>query len=70
MTTGSDALTAYVLAVIHEAGWKLPPEVQGKMEKALRRFVEGSLVRYSALPTADLAIRKLADPVQPIACPF
>jgi uncharacterized protein YfaS (alpha-2-macroglobulin family) len=60
MLRGSDALTAYVMSVIHEAGWSLPPDVQQKMETGLRRFVEGSVVRYSALPTTDLSIRKLA----------
>ena len=30
------------------------------MERALIGFVEGRIERYSALPTADLAIRKLA----------
>jgi hypothetical protein len=60
MTEGSDVLTAYVLAVIHEAGWQFPAEVRGKLEAALRRFAEGSLVRDSALPTTDLSLRKLA----------
>jgi uncharacterized protein YfaS (alpha-2-macroglobulin family) len=57
---GSEVLTAYVLSVIHESGWRLPPDVQGRMETALRRFVSGTLIRRSALPTADLSIRKLA----------
>jgi uncharacterized protein YfaS (alpha-2-macroglobulin family) len=57
---GSDVLTAYVMSVIHEAGWSLPPDVQQKMETGLRRVVEGAVVRHSALPTTDLSIRKLA----------
>jgi len=60
MLQGSEVLTAYVMSVIHESGWTIPPEVQGKMEKGLRRFVEGAVLRRSALPTADLSIRKLA----------
>ena len=60
MPEGSEVLTAYVLSVIHESGWRLPPDVEGKMETALRRFVTGALIRRSALPTADLSIRKLA----------
>jgi alpha-2-macroglobulin len=60
MLQGSDVLTAYVMSVIHEAGWRLPTDVQQKMETGLRRFVEGAVVRHSALPTTDLAIRKLA----------
>ena len=60
MDQGSDVLTAYVMSVIHEAGWKIPLEVQQRMEKGLRRFVEGNILRGSDLPTADLSIRKLA----------
>ena len=56
---GDDALTAYVLAIAHEAGWTLQATDQQRLVQALTRFVEGKLVRQSALPTADLAIRKL-----------
>jgi uncharacterized protein YfaS (alpha-2-macroglobulin family) len=57
---GSDTLTAYVLAVAHEAGWEVPEQVRNRMAEALAGFVEGRIMRDSALPTADLAIRKLA----------
>jgi len=57
---GEDALTAYVLAISHEAGWQIPDGPRDRMVQALTRFVEGRLMRQSALPTADLAIRKLA----------
>jgi hypothetical protein len=57
---GDDTLTAYVLAIAHEAGWPLVEQDQQRMIDALKRFVEGKIVRRSALPTADLAIRKLA----------
>jgi len=57
---GEDALTAYVLAIAHEAGWTLQEQDQQKLIEALTRFVEGKIVRGSALPTADLAIRKVA----------
>lgn len=57
---GEDVLTAYVLAIGHEAGWEIPPDQQQSLLKALSGFVEGRLVRRSALPTADLAVRKLA----------
>ena len=60
MPAGSDVLTSYVLAIIHEAGWKIPTDAEQRMENGLRRFIEGSVIRYSALPTTDLAIRKLA----------
>jgi len=57
---GSDTLTSYVLSVLHEAGWTIPDQVQGRMLGALEQFVDGRIVLDSPLPTADLAIRKLA----------
>jgi uncharacterized protein YfaS (alpha-2-macroglobulin family) len=57
---GEDALTAYVLAIAHEAGWEIPDATRQRLVAALTGFVEGRIVRESALPTADLAIRKLA----------
>ena len=60
MRWGSEVLTAYVLAVVHESGWTIPDDARGKMEAGLRKFVEGKIVRQSELPTADLSIRKLS----------
>lgn len=60
MQDGSDTLTAYVLAVANEAGWTIPEASQQRMRNALTGFVEGRVRRYSDLPTADLAIRKVA----------
>jgi alpha-2-macroglobulin len=57
---GDDALTAYVLVLAHAAGWQLNEADQRRLIDALTRFVSGRVVRRSALPTADLAIRKLA----------
>ena len=57
---GDDSLTAYVLSIGDEAGWQVPDDLRARMEQALVGFVEGRVVRYSALPTADLAIRKIA----------
>jgi uncharacterized protein YfaS (alpha-2-macroglobulin family) len=57
---GSDVLTAYALAIAHEAGWELPEGAKGRMVAALKGFVSGRLARDSALPTTDLSIRKLA----------
>ena len=57
---GDDSLTAYVLSVADEAGWEIPEDLRNRMERALIGFVEGRVVRYSPLPTADLAIRKIA----------
>lgn len=60
MELGSDALTAYILSIADEAGYEIPEYVKARMEKGLIGFVEGRVVRYSSLPTADLAIRKVA----------
>jgi uncharacterized protein YfaS (alpha-2-macroglobulin family) len=57
---GSDVLTAYLLAIAHEAGWEPPEKPRTRMIEALKGFVSGRIVRDSALPTADLSIRKLA----------
>ena len=57
---GSDTLTAYVLSVGDEAGWAIPDDSRRRMEAALVGFVEGRVVRYSDLQTADLAMRKMA----------
>jgi uncharacterized protein YfaS (alpha-2-macroglobulin family) len=57
---GDDTLTAYVLSVATEAGFPIPERERGRMEQALIGFVEGRVVRYSAMPTADLSIRKIA----------
>ncbi len=60
MNSGSDSLTSYMLAISEEAGWPIPEDLRGKMEDGLKDFVEGRVIRYSSLPTADLSIRKLS----------
>ena len=60
MQSGSDSLTAYVLSASQEAGYVIPPELKARMESGLLAFVQGKVVLYSALPTADLAVRKIA----------
>ena len=57
---GSDVLTAYVLSVADEAGYEIPAQAREKMEAGLLAFVEGRVLRYSDLPTADVAVRKIA----------
>ena len=57
---GDDALTSYVLSVANEAGFEIPEAERERMIAGLTRFVAGRINRRSALPTADLAIRKLA----------
>ncbi|MDR1726651.1 MAG: alpha-2-macroglobulin [Acidobacteriota bacterium] len=60
MRQGDDALTAYLVSVAHEAGWKIPAGAKERMLKGLQGFVEGRVVRGSALPTSDLVMRKLS----------
>jgi alpha-2-macroglobulin len=57
---GSDVLTAYLLAVSAEAGYEIPDSGRMRMIEGLKGFIEGRVVRDSALNTADLAVRKLA----------
>ncbi len=57
---GSDALTSYALALLHEAGWTIPEATRDRMLGALEQFVAGRIVIDSPLQTADLSIRKLA----------
>lgn len=57
---GSDILTAYVLAISNEAGYDIPNDSRSKMVDGLKGFIEGRVVRDSALNTADLAVRKLS----------
>jgi uncharacterized protein YfaS (alpha-2-macroglobulin family) len=56
----SDALTTYVLRIADEAGLEMPAGPHRQMAEALKKFVEGSIVVYSSLPTVDLTIRKIA----------
>jgi uncharacterized protein YfaS (alpha-2-macroglobulin family) len=49
-----------VLAIADEAGWEIPEDTRNRMREALIKFVQGQVTRGSALPTADLSIRKLA----------
>ena len=60
MSEGSDVLTSYILAVGEEAGWRVPEDSRSRMIKGLRGFVQGRVIRNSELPTADVAIRKVA----------
>jgi hypothetical protein len=57
---GDDTLTAYILAIAQARGWPVPEDSQERMSRGLKDFIAGRIVRYSALPTSDLAIRKLA----------
>jgi uncharacterized protein YfaS (alpha-2-macroglobulin family) len=58
--TGSDALTAYVTAVAHAAGFAIPADLQKRLDAGLTGFVEGKIRRGSDIPRPDLTLRKLA----------
>ncbi|HAJ25690.1 MAG TPA: hypothetical protein DCG53_00320, partial [Syntrophus sp. (in: bacteria)] len=60
MRQGSDSLTAYILAVASEGGYEIPDYLRDRMTAGLQQFVEGRVIRYGTLATADLAIRKLS----------
>jgi alpha-2-macroglobulin len=60
MRDGDDSLTAYILSVGDEAGWEIPASAKSRIEQALVGFVEGRVIRSSALQTADLSLRKIA----------
>ena len=53
------ALTAYVLAVTHEAGFAIPDNARERMEGALIAFVEGRIQCDFWSPTKDLDMRKI-----------
>jgi uncharacterized protein YfaS (alpha-2-macroglobulin family) len=58
--SGSDTLTAYLLAVSNEAGLDLPQQSRDKMLDGLSAFVEGKITRTFWAPQKDLDVRKLA----------
>jgi hypothetical protein len=63
--TGSDTLTAYLLAATHEAArldpaFALPEAARARMEAGLIAFVEGRVQREAWSPRRDLDVRKLA----------
>ncbi|MCX5815000.1 MAG: MG2 domain-containing protein [Proteobacteria bacterium] len=60
MLYGSDILTSYMLSVSHESGYAIPDDLRERMTEGLKGFVEGRVIRWSSLPTADLSIRKMA----------
>ncbi len=60
MQQGNDSLTSYLLSVSHEAGWPIDQALRERMEGALVRVLDGSLVRFGSLSAADLVLRKLA----------
>ncbi len=57
---GSDVLTAYLMQIAHERGREFGEALLGRMLNGLEAFATGRIARESALPAADLTIRKLA----------
>ncbi|MEO8442290.1 MAG: alpha-2-macroglobulin family protein, partial [Betaproteobacteria bacterium] len=57
---GSDALTAYLIQIADASGREWPEDPLERMLSGLEAFATGRIVRGSALPTADLTVRKLA----------
>jgi uncharacterized protein YfaS (alpha-2-macroglobulin family) len=45
---GSSALTSYVLAIAHEAGWEIPSSAREKMIGALKNYISGRRYIYSS----------------------
>jgi len=60
MVLGSDVLTSYVLAVTREAALPLPEGLKDRILQGLEAFLAGRVTRAGSLPTADLAIRRVA----------
>ncbi len=61
MLYGYDILTAYVLSIADEAGWKIPKGYEVMMLAGLAGFVEGKHQQWYPYPAADWAIRKMAS---------
>ena len=59
-SSGDPVLTAYIIAVNHEAGWDLPEAVIRQCVPGLVKFVEGTIVRGSLTGAPDLTLRKLS----------
>src|SRR5262249_43442774 len=57
---GSDVLTAYLVQIADSAGREWPEDGLRRMLSGLEAFATGRITRGSALPTADLTLRKLA----------
>jgi hypothetical protein len=57
---GSDALTAYLIQIADASEREWPEDPLERMLSGLEAFATGRIVRGSALPTADLTVRKLA----------
>ena len=57
---GSAVLTAYLLALAHEAGFSLPEQSRDRMLLGLQAFVEGRIADSGWAPRKDADIRRLS----------
>jgi uncharacterized protein YfaS (alpha-2-macroglobulin family) len=57
---GSAVLTAYLLALAHEAGWPLPEDGRERMLRGLLAYVEGRIASSDWAPRKDTDIRRLS----------
>nr|WP_314624589.1 MG2 domain-containing protein [uncultured Noviherbaspirillum sp.] len=60
-TPGNPVLSAYLLALAHEAGWSLPEESRERMLRGLQAFVEGRIgAGDDWAPRKDTDVRRLS----------
>ena len=56
---GSPTLTAYLLTIADAAGKTIPEELRGEMIDGLHGYLDGRVVRRSAIPSVDEPLRRL-----------
>lgn len=56
---GSEILTAYVLSISRQAGWRLPASAQHRMLAALENIAHGHAQGHDLFPRDDGTVRKL-----------
>nr|WP_080634509.1 MG2 domain-containing protein [Leptospira weilii] len=56
---GSEILTAYVLILSSESGYKIPEQTQGTLLEALNRYNNGLLYRNSYISNTDFLLKRI-----------
>jgi len=56
---GDEILTATVLVLLHEAGWKIPKDSFERMKTGLNRYLDGNLIRYRQYDFNDSLLRRI-----------
>ena len=59
MLYGSTTLTSYLLSISEESKFPIPENTKKNLERALNKFVTGTILQKGVLETADLNIRKI-----------